>query len=272
MVNYEIMIIVSGSLDEKTAKLIANEIVSSIKEAKPKVEEYGIKKLAYKIKNDTHGYYFQYNFETEKTELINEFRRLCTINKNILRHMIINLNKDYGYRALVNEKKIKQNKIRAEIYARRKSEYEKMKNSREAEFANKKDIKMESKMLEEKINDDNKKDSIVKREPTVKKEIKKTVDKEEKKVKHKIVNGISTDQKHTIVSAAEFDDYNYQRRLKDWRKKAGYNEKPHQCFKCKEDDCYTSILLDNKKHICYTCWIKKTTTVSNNKTKTPSKK
>ncbi len=265
MANYEIMIIVSGNLDEKAAKSTANEIAASIKETKPSVEEYGVKKLAYKIKNDTHGYYFQYNFETEKPALINEFRRLCSINKNILRHMIINLNKDYGYRALVNEKKIKQNQIRAEIYAKRKSDYEKMKNSREAEFANKKEIKPESKIIEEKSKD-------VKKESVAKKEVKKAPVKEDKKEKPKMVNGISIDQKHIVVTTAEFDEYNYQKRLKDWRKKAGYNEKPHTCFKCKEGDCHTSILLENKKHICYTCWIKKPDTASEKKTKSVNKK
>ena len=91
------------------------------------------------------------------------------------------------------------------------------------------------------------------------KKIKKVITntKEVKKEKPKMVNGISTDQKHIVVTTAEFDEYNYQKRLKDWRKKAGYNEKPHTCYKCKEGDCHTSILLENKKHICYTCWIKK---------------
>ena len=77
-----------------------------------------------------------------------------------------------------------------------------------------------------------------------------------KVVKPKMVNGISVDQKHTIVKSSEANKYNYRTRLNDWRKKAGYNKKPHKCSRC-NDECYTSILLDNKKHICYHCWIKK---------------
>ncbi len=74
--------------------------------------------------------------------------------------------------------------------------------------------------------------------------------------KPKMVNGISVDQKHTVVKSADVSKYNYEQRLKDWRRKAGYNEKPHKCSKCK-DECFTSILLDSGNHICYRCWIKK---------------
>ena len=137
MAKYEIMLIVSGSLDEKKAKTVANDIASSIKSTKPSVEEYGLKEMAYKIKKDTHGYYFQYNFETDEPKLINEFRRLSGINKNVLRLLIINLEKDYGYRATINTKKIERNKKRLEIYTKRKTEYEKMKEARQAEYLKK---------------------------------------------------------------------------------------------------------------------------------------
>ncbi len=77
-----------------------------------------------------------------------------------------------------------------------------------------------------------------------------------KKDKPKIINGISTEQKHTVIEASEVNKYNYDKRLKDWRRKAGYNKEPSKCSLCKET-CYTSILLNNGKHICYYCWIRK---------------
>lgn len=94
---------------------------------------------------------------------------------------------------------------------------------------------------------------------------------ESKKVntKPKKVNGISTSQKHTVMSVSEVEKYNYKVRLSTWRKNAGYNEKPHTCSKCKEQ-CYTSILLDNGSHICYFCWIRKPkSTVTKSNIKTP---
>lgn len=133
MANYEIMLVVSGSLDEKEAKKVANEVATPIKDCKPKIHEYGSKQLAYKIKKDLTGYYFQYNFECESPANINEFRRLSTINKSVLRTLIINLEKDYGYKATINPKKIERNKKTAEIHAKIKAEIEKAKAAREAE-------------------------------------------------------------------------------------------------------------------------------------------
>ncbi|MGL4950346.1 MAG: 30S ribosomal protein S6 [Mycoplasma sp.] len=132
MAKYEILLVVSGSLEENKANDIANEVSATIAVNKPEIVKYGTKQLAYKIKNDNTGYYFQYNFESESPAEINEFRRLCLINKNILRHLIINLEKDYAYKASVNPKKIEANKKTAEINAKRKAEFEKMKAQRDA--------------------------------------------------------------------------------------------------------------------------------------------
>ncbi|MGL4951830.1 MAG: 30S ribosomal protein S6 [Mycoplasma sp.] len=132
MAKYEILLIVSGSLEETRANEIANEMSAPISACKPEVVKYGTKELAYKIKNDKTGYYFQYNFECESPASINEFRRICLINKNVLRHLIINLEKDYAYKASVNPKKIETNKKTAEINAKRKAEFEKMKAQRDA--------------------------------------------------------------------------------------------------------------------------------------------
>ncbi len=70
-------------------------------------------------------------------------------------------------------------------------------------------------------------------------------------------NEIPEDQKHTIVSLEEFSDYNYEQRRKDWHKKAGYNSKRMLCSICKSKDNWATIQLENGKHICYFCWIKK---------------
>lgn len=134
MAKYEIMLIVSGSLEEKAADKVADDILSSLKKTKVETVKYGNKKLAYTIKKDTHGFYYQYNFETDEVPLINEFRRLCLINKNVLRHLIINLEKDYGYRASNNPKKVEAANKRAKITAERKAQYEKAKEARLAEI------------------------------------------------------------------------------------------------------------------------------------------
>lgn len=132
MAKYEIMLIVSGSLEQSKATEIANDISNSIKDCKPVIDAYGSKQLAYKIKNDTNGYFFQYNFECESPAQINEFRRLCLINKNVLRHLIINLEKDYAYKASTNAKKIANTKKSIEINEKRRAEIEKARINRAA--------------------------------------------------------------------------------------------------------------------------------------------
>lgn len=168
MAKYEIMLIVSGSLEEKAADKVADEILSSLKKTKVETTKYGNKKLAYVIKKDTHGFYYQYNFETDEVPLINEFRRLCLINKNVLRHLIINLEKDYGYRASNNPKKVEAAKKRAEITAERKAQYEKAKEARLAEI---------NAINETNENKDSNKEKVTK-EKTTKKVTKKTAKKE----------------------------------------------------------------------------------------------
>ena len=62
------------------------------------------------------GYYYIYNFNTDDAKIISEFRRLGNINPSLLRFMIINLDKDYGARALHNEKKVKKSNLRLQRY------------------------------------------------------------------------------------------------------------------------------------------------------------
>ncbi|MDR0985841.1 MAG: 30S ribosomal protein S6 [Mycoplasmataceae bacterium] len=140
MAKYEIMLVVDGSLDKKTAESNISDLVKLIeKEKNYKVTDLGNKDLAYKINGQTKGWYFIYNFETEVTSIIAEFRRLVLLNRSALRHLIINLEKEYGYKATINEKKIKFSQIKAKKYEEKqkamKAEWESREKA-QAEFAN----------------------------------------------------------------------------------------------------------------------------------------
>ena len=128
MAKYEAMLVFRGDLDEKIAKSSLDELVKIIDAKNMKVESMGLKDLAYEIKYLKKGWYFLLNFETENQEAMNEFRRLSRINKNLLRQLIINLEKDYGYKASVNSKKVARNKKVAANYKRKQEE---LKNSLE---------------------------------------------------------------------------------------------------------------------------------------------
>lgn len=141
MAKYEIMLIVSGSLEEVEAKKVAKEILVSLQKTKIENTDYSKKKLAYEINKEDFGYYFQYNFETDEVPFINEFRRLAGLNKKVLRHLIINLEKDYGYRATINEKKVAKSEFKSKVYEVKKVEFEKNRELRAAEYAQKKERK-----------------------------------------------------------------------------------------------------------------------------------
>ncbi|MBE6083069.1 MAG: 30S ribosomal protein S6 [Tissierellaceae bacterium] len=53
-----------------------------------KVDEWGIRKLAYEINDYTEGYYIIINFESTP-EVVKEMDRIAKISDDIMRHMII---------------------------------------------------------------------------------------------------------------------------------------------------------------------------------------
>lgn len=96
------------------------------------------------------------------------------------------------------------------------------------------------------------------------KEVKQETKKEpapEKPAKKAKPTDIPIGKKHEVVSMKEFEDYDYDKRRKEWHQKAGHNEKQVVCSICKDDDNWASVKLENGKHVCYYCWIKKPETL-----------
>lgn len=128
MAKYEIMSIIDGKLDDKNANIINDNLLKILKNVDNlKVTSWGNKELAYPINKRTMGYYYIYEFSTTDSDVIREFRRLTNINKDVLRYLIINKEKDYGARALNNEKKVKKSNRLLQKYeaiqAKRKQEF-----------------------------------------------------------------------------------------------------------------------------------------------------
>ncbi|MBE6153414.1 MAG: 30S ribosomal protein S6 [Firmicutes bacterium] len=96
MTNYEIMYIVRPNLEEDSIKKIHESFVKLLNDNGAKVtesKELGQKQLAYEIKKFKTGYYFLINLEAENDKAIKEFDRLALISEDIIRHLIINLDK-----------------------------------------------------------------------------------------------------------------------------------------------------------------------------------
>lgn len=96
MRKYEITFIVKPDLEEATIKKIADDMKKVLETNNAKVvdtKEIGQKELAYEMNKYKTGYYFLFTIETEELKAINEFDRLATLSENILRHLVIRVEK-----------------------------------------------------------------------------------------------------------------------------------------------------------------------------------
>lgn len=95
MNKYEIMFIVNPTLEEAAIKKVAEDMKNVILNAKGEITEeqdMGQKDLAYEIQKHKKGYYFYYAVNATP-ELVKEFNRLANVNENIIRHLIVKIEK-----------------------------------------------------------------------------------------------------------------------------------------------------------------------------------
>ncbi len=96
MNNYEIMFIVKTTIEADEVKNTVEKFKKLLTDRKAKIDgvkELGQKKLAYPIKKEINGFYFVMNLSANN-EAIAEFNRVAAIDENIIRHLIINLDKE----------------------------------------------------------------------------------------------------------------------------------------------------------------------------------
>ena len=93
MRKYEIMYILNASLEEAARQQLIESlhgIITSEGGTLDKVDEWGIKEFAYEINHMSKGYYMVVTFQAE-VETVAELDRICRINQNVVRHLIVNL-------------------------------------------------------------------------------------------------------------------------------------------------------------------------------------
>lgn len=136
MTNYEIMLVVDGNKPAAEADAVSTNCQKLLKGTKDlKETKMGLKKMAYKIKNCSQGYYYVLNFACDKPEIIKEFNRLTLINKDVLRFLVMNLEHNYGWRAIHNEKKVKAAEKKAKIFAEKQKKIEELIAAKKAAYA-----------------------------------------------------------------------------------------------------------------------------------------
>ena len=96
MKHYDIMFIVRPDVDEATVKSTAQSLEKVLTDHKAKItlsKELGQKEFAYEIKKFKSGYYFLYNIEANDDAAVKEFDRVARSDENVVRHLVINLDK-----------------------------------------------------------------------------------------------------------------------------------------------------------------------------------
>ena len=96
MNKYEVMYIMKPSLDDAGKTEVMETLhgyVTSNGGTITKVDDWGLKELAYSIDNMTKGYYVVFYADAPK-EALAEFDRRAGIHNQVVRHMIVNLDKE----------------------------------------------------------------------------------------------------------------------------------------------------------------------------------
>ena len=96
MKHYEIMFILKPNLEESALKSTVKDLEKALTLGKAKItlsKELGQKELAYEIDKFKSGFYYLYNVEADNSDSVKEFERVARINENVIRHIVINLDK-----------------------------------------------------------------------------------------------------------------------------------------------------------------------------------
>ena len=88
MRSYELVLVIKASLTDTLRKKLITLVKSLLKDLKiVKENEVGQKSLAYKIKRETNGFYWDFALEGEN--IPGDFEKKLLENENILRHLLL---------------------------------------------------------------------------------------------------------------------------------------------------------------------------------------
>lgn len=90
--NYESVLILKGTYTEDEYKKALNEIIEKIKKLIEieKVDEIGLKKLAYEVQNNKTGYYVVIYYKATSQAIL-EMERLYRINEDIIKFITVKI-------------------------------------------------------------------------------------------------------------------------------------------------------------------------------------
>ena len=90
MRKYEAVFIFMPNIEEEKRNQLLDRLKGVIESngTITNIDEWGTRKLAYEINDQTEGYYVIINFETTP-EIVKELDRIAKISDSIMRHMIV---------------------------------------------------------------------------------------------------------------------------------------------------------------------------------------
>ncbi len=101
MKKYEVGFILRPNIDEETTNNTITQLKEIYKSYNCNIvdeENVGLRELAYEINHFRNGYYFYFVVEANH-EANQEFERICRINDNVIRFLVIDVN-DVSYNTL----------------------------------------------------------------------------------------------------------------------------------------------------------------------------
>ena len=96
MRKYEIMFIVRSDATEEVRNNLVATLEKTFTDNNATItlsKEIGQRELAYEISKCKSGYYYLYNIESKDDKAINEFKRVAKIEENVIRDLVLNLDK-----------------------------------------------------------------------------------------------------------------------------------------------------------------------------------
>lgn len=94
---YELLYIVNPNLEDNRVNTIIDEIGKEIDKYKVSIINHNIwekKRLAYPINKNKYGIYLLLQFSAEKFDFLKDFERFLILNKSVIRHQLVRLEKE----------------------------------------------------------------------------------------------------------------------------------------------------------------------------------
>lgn len=98
MINYETIYIAHPELPENKISDINQKVSDTIKRFKGKIhktDDWGTRRLAYKILNQTSGHYVYLNYQAD-SGVVAELERMLQLRDDVLKQITIRLSKEQG--------------------------------------------------------------------------------------------------------------------------------------------------------------------------------